>query len=196
MDELLKKKQESARLSTLHDLSILDTLPEQEFDEIVDLAASLCDVPVCLFSLVDENRQWFKSCIGLSVKETSREISFCSHAIQQPESPLIIPDAREDDRFKNNPLVTGEPNLVFYAGFPVIHDGMPMGTICLVDYKKRTLSPLQTKAMKTFAHNIAQLLQLRKEKQSISKEKRLLTKALSLNSSYYLLLDPDMNPVY
>ncbi len=193
MDEVLKQQQEAARLSTLRHLNILDTLPEYEFDEIVDLAASICEVPICLFSLVDENRQWFKSCIGLSVKETSREISFCSRAIEHPEEPLIIPDAREDDRFKNNPLVINKPNLVFYAGFPVVYNGMPLGTICLVDYVKRVLTPVQMKAMKTFAHNISQLLQLRKEKQFISQEKKLFSKALSLNSSYYLLLDPEMN---
>lgn len=193
MDELLKQQQEAARLSTLHQLDILDTLPEQEFDEIVDLAASICEVPVCLFSLVDENRQWFKSCIGLSLKETSREISFCSHAILHPEEPLIIPDAREDERFKENSLVINEPNIVFYAGFPVIYNDIALGTICLIDHVTRSLTPLQIKAMKTFAHNISQLLQLRNEKQFISQEKKLFSKALSLNSSYYLLLDPDMN---
>lgn len=192
MEDLLTQPNETGRLSALYQLNILDTLPEKEFDDIVELAAELCDVPVCLFSLVDENRQWFKSCIGLSVNETSREISFCSHAILRPEEAMIIPDAREDDRFKNNPLVVDSPHLVFYAGFPVVYQGNALGTLCLIDHQPRTLTPLQVKAMKTLANNISQQILLRHEKQFISKENRLFTKALSLNSSYYLLIEPDM----
>jgi GAF domain-containing protein len=156
MEDLLTQPNETGRLSALYQLNILDTLPEKEFDDIVELAAELCDVPVCLFSLVDANRQWFKSCIGLSISETSREISFCSHAILRPEEAMIIPDAREDDRFKNNPLVVDSPHIVFYAGFPVVYQGNALGTLCLIDHQPRTLTPLQIKAMKTLANNISQ----------------------------------------
>jgi signal transduction histidine kinase len=193
MDNIPFEYNEQWRLNTLQNLNILDTPEEVEFDEIIGLAASICDVPVCLFSLVDENRQWFKSCVGLDAKETSREVSFCAHAILDPYTPLIIEDARADERFKDNPLVTGAPYLVFYAGFPVLYKGLPMGTICVVDYQKRTLSPLQIRAMKTFAKNISQLLQLRVEKKKSEDEKKLFIKALNLNSFYYLLLDSNLN---
>ncbi|MFN5334075.1 MAG: ATP-binding protein [Bacteroidota bacterium] len=189
MDKKSFEQQEASRLLTLQQLHILDSPTEKEFDEIIELAAAICEVPICVFSLVDENRQWFKACVGLSDKETSREISFCAHAIMKPDEPLIIEDANTDDRFKNNPLVTGNPHIVFYAGFPVLHKGMPMGTICVIDFKKRSLNALQMQAMKTFAQSIGQLLQLREDKQQYEKEKKLFTKALNLNSSYYLLID-------
>lgn len=105
---------------------------------------------------------------------------------------MIIPDTREDDRFKNNPLVVNSPHIVFYAGFPVVYKDKALGTLCLVDYQPRTLTPLQVKAMKTFAGNISQQLVLRKENNIVAKENKIFTKALSLNSSYYLLLSPDM----
>lgn len=184
------KHKESARLHMLQQLRILDTPAEKEFDEIIELAAAICEVPVCVFTLVDENRQWFKACVGLDAKESPREISFCTHAILQPDDPLIIEDANEDERFKNNPLVTEDPHIVFYAGFPVLYKGAPMGTICVIDFKKRKLNALQIQAMTTFARNIGQLLQLREEKLKSEKENKLFAKALNLNSSYYLLIDP------
>ena len=193
MDRIPFEHYEAWLLQTLQNLDILDTPEEKEFDELINLAAALCEVPICVFSLVDENRQWFKSCVGLDAKETIREVSFCAHAILAPDSPMIIEDARTDERFKNNPLVTGEPHIVFYAGFPVIHKGLPMGTICVIDFKPRNLSALQLQAMKTFAHSIAQLLQLREDKKQSEKQNKLFTKALNLNSSYYLLIDPQLN---
>ena len=193
MDSIFFQHHEATRLQTLQHLDILDSPAEKEFDELIDLAAAICEVPICLFSLVDKNRQWFKSCVGLDAKETSREASFCAHAIQAPDTPMIIEDATTDERFKNNPLVTGKPHIVFYAGFPVMHKGLPMGTICVMDIKRRKLNELQLKAMKTFARNISQLLQLREDKQQSEQQKKLFTKALNLNSSYYLLLDPKLN---
>ncbi|MBU6158818.1 MAG: GHKL domain-containing protein [Bacteroidetes bacterium] len=192
MQSSLELLNEVARLETLHRLRLLDTVPENEFDEIVSLATQICDAPAGVFSLIDQDRQWFKSCLGLEVKESHRDISFCSHAIQQPDIPLIINDARKDERFKNNPLVTGKPNIVFYAGFPVIHRGFPMGTLCVVDYQPRTLSDLQVKAMKSFAQNIGHILHLRAEKNHFEDENTLLSKVLSLNSSFYLLIDQQL----
>ena len=183
---------EFTRLQTLYSLRLLDTLPEKEFDEMVSLATEICEAPAGVFSLIDEQRQWFKSCFGLDVRETQREISFCSHAILQPNEPFIITDARLDERFKNNPLVTGDPHLVFYAGFPVLHEGLPMGTLCVIDYKPRTLTELQIKAMKSFAQNISHLLHLHAEKNHFKAEHHLLSKALSVNSSYYLLIDAQL----
>ena len=110
---------EMQRLATLHSLDLLDTAPEAEFDELTALAAQICNVPVALVSLVDESRQWFKSKVGLDVDETSREMAFCAHSILKPNEIMEISDARQDKRFANNPLVTEDPKIRFYAGAPL-----------------------------------------------------------------------------
>ena len=128
---------EVTRLSTLRTLGLLDTSPEERFDRITRVAAALADVPIAYISLVDENRQWFKSCLGFTATETPRDAAFCAHVILKRE-PLFIPDALRDVRFADNPLVTGEPGIRFYAGFPVFHNnGSCLGTLCLVDTRPR-----------------------------------------------------------
>ena len=128
---------EDSRLAALHDLSILDTPPEERFDRITRVAAALADVPIALVSLVDEHRQWFKSCVGLGVNETSRELAFCAH-VALSRKPMIVSDTLLDDRFADSPLVTGGPRIRFYAGFPVFHnDGGCLGTLCLIDTRPR-----------------------------------------------------------
>ncbi|MFJ2385866.1 sensor domain-containing diguanylate cyclase [Pseudomonas koreensis] len=128
---------EDDRIKVLQELHILDTAPEERFDRLTRLAKRLFDVPIALVSLVDEHRQWFKSCVGLSVTEMSREVSFCGHAILKNEM-LLVPDACKDKRFWNNPLVTGKPYIRFYAGYPLtVPDGHKMGTLCLIDFKPR-----------------------------------------------------------
>jgi GAF domain-containing protein len=118
-------------------LSILDTQSEERFDRITRVAAAVGDVPIALVSLVDHDRQWFKSCHGLSVTETSRELSFCGHVVMT-RAPVIVPDTLLDDRFADNPLVTGEPRVRFYAGFPIFYtDGSCLGTLCLIDTRPR-----------------------------------------------------------
>lgn len=135
-----KPDNERARLASLHGLGILDTSPDDCFDRITRIAKRLFGVPVALISLVDEDRQWFKSRQGLEATETPRDVSFCGHAILDFD-PLIIPDAHEDDRFLDNPLVTGEPKIRFYAGCPVaLPDGSRVGTLCLVDQEPRELA--------------------------------------------------------
>ncbi len=130
---------EAERLETLRSLSILDTPPEERFDRFTRLARRMFDVPIALVSLVDTNRQWFKSRQGLDATETSREISFCGHAILERE-PLVIPDALCDERFADNPLVTGEPRIRFYAGYPLAApNGARLGTLCLIDRNPRHL---------------------------------------------------------
>ncbi len=129
---------EALRLASLRDMAILDTEPEGEFDQITKLAAQMFEVPIALISLVDEDRQWFKSCIGLSANETGRDVSFCGHAINVA-TPTMVPDATKDERFVDNPLVTGEPYIRSYAGVPIYNPaGFPIGTLCLIDTKTRS----------------------------------------------------------
>jgi GGDEF domain-containing protein len=133
-----KPGDEDRRLASLRSLGILDTPPEERFDRITRIAGRLFDVPIALVSLVDENRQWFKSRQGLEGQETPREISFCGHAILSSEI-LVIPDALDDERFRDNPLVTGPPNIRFYAGCPVaLSNGHKIGTLCIIDRVPRT----------------------------------------------------------
>ncbi len=128
---------EEKRLAALRGLSILDTQSEERFDRITRVAAAVGDVPIALVSLVDHDRQWFKSCHGLSVTETSRELSFCGHVVLT-RAPVIVPDTLLDDRFADNPLVTGEPRVRFYAGFPIFYtNGSCLGTLCLIDTRPR-----------------------------------------------------------
>jgi len=130
---------EQERLALLHALLLLDTPPEQRLDKIVEFASTEFEVPICLISLVDANRQWFKARVGLAVCETGRDISFCAHALGS-DAVLVIPDALQDPRFHDNPLVTGAPHIRFYAGAPLIlRDGLAIGTLCLIDTRPRTL---------------------------------------------------------
>ncbi len=131
---------EPLRLTTLHALNILDTPAEERFDRLTRMANRLFDVPIALVSLVDENRQWFKSCVGLGASETPRSISFCGHAILGSQI-FMIEDATQDPRFADNPLVVDEPKIRFYAGCPLrAMDGHKLGTLCIIDRKPRTLS--------------------------------------------------------
>lgn len=145
---------EELRLGNLRSLNILDTAPEEQFDRLTRLAKRVFDVPIALVSLVDENRQWFKSCIGLDVSETSREISFCGHAILGNKT-FIIADATKDIRFKDNPLVLNQPNIRFYAGCPLrFPDGTMLGTLCIIDTKPRDLDEDDLQALKDLANMV------------------------------------------
>ena len=142
---------ESARLGTLHSLGVLDTREEERFDRLTRMARRLFDVPIALVSLVDTNRQWFKSCVGLSVRETGRDISFCGHAILG-EGPFVINDTLEDERFADNPLVIGEPHIRFYAGCPLrAPNGHKLGTLCIVDRIPRVLTSEDLDLLKDLA---------------------------------------------
>lgn len=128
------------RVQKLRSLNLLDTNRDERFDRLTRLAIHVFDVPIALVSLVDENRQWFKSCIGIDVSETSRDVSFCGHAILGNEA-FVIRDTHQDSRFADNPLVIGEPYIRFYAGYPIKYaDGTKLGTLCIVDHKPRDFS--------------------------------------------------------
>src|SRR5262249_7582990 len=134
---------EKKRLKVLWEYEVLDTVPEAIFDDLTELAACVCEAPIALISLVDEKRQWFKSKFGTPVNETSRDISFCAHAIKQT-GLFIVPDTVKDERFASNPLVTSEPKIRFYAGAPLITpDGYALGTLCVIDKVPRELRPEQ-----------------------------------------------------
>ena len=138
---------EVARLAALQRYQILDTLPEAEYDDLTLLASQICQTPISLVSLVDSQRQWFKSHHGLDIEETPRAISFCAHAIRG-RTLLEVPDAALDERFSDNVFVTDAPHVRFYAGAPLITpDGLALGTLCVVDYKPRQLTPAQRAAL-------------------------------------------------
>lgn len=142
-----KPENESARLEALRRYRLMDTAPEQVYDDIVKIAAHICEVPTVLITLLDEHRQWFKSRMGLGVEETPREQAFCSHAIMTPET-MIVEDAQQDDRFKDNPLVTGNPHIRFYMGAPLVDlDGFALGTLCVIDSQPRKMRPDQVEAL-------------------------------------------------
>lgn|GEM_PF-1393267 len=152
---------EFARLAALRSHLILDTPDEAEFDDITHLASLICDTPIALITLVDEHRQWFKSKVGLSVCETPRDISFCAHAIRGADI-FEVPNAAEDERFHDNPLVTGEPKINFYAGIPLsTAEGHNLGTLCVIDRKPRQLTPLQRDAMKRLGRLVVQQIEFR-----------------------------------
>jgi len=169
---------EQWRLAALRSYGILDTRREPAFDDITRIAAMICDVPIAVVNLIDQERQWFKSEIGLGVNETSLETSFCAHAIRQQEM-MVIPDTTADARFRDNPLVTGEPGLRFYAGAQLrTPDGHMLGTVCVLDMQPRELSPDQLDALRALARQVMAQLEMRRllaaSRQSSSYRSRLM----------------------
>ncbi|MDN4039664.1 PAS domain S-box protein [Massilia sp. YIM B02443] len=172
---------EQERLALLHTLELLDTPAEPVFDRVVRLASRLLGVPVAAFSLVDADRQWFKAKVGLAVSETPREHAFCAHAIAQDE-PLVVPDAAADARFQHNPLVTGAPDIRFYAGVPVrSSNGLALGTLCAIDTQPRTLSAEERAVMVDLAAVIMREVQYR-ERLAMARE-RLQDSDVALGAS-------------
>ncbi len=168
MTAAAKPKNEKLRLEALNSLNVLDTEFEKEFDEITKLAAYICDADIALISLVDKDRQWFKSKYGLAICETPRDISFCAHAILDPKNPLIVEDARVDERFYNNPLTEIDKIVVFYAGIPLLDkDGLALGTLCVIDSKPKKLSEKQLESLKSLANQTIMLFELNKKNRDL-----------------------------
>ena len=165
---------ENERLNNLKSYDILDTAPEIQYDDITKIAAQICNTPIALISLIDENRQWFKSHHGLEVSETPREVAFCAHAINNPSQTLEVNNANNDVRFQDNPLVTGEPNVIFYVGVPLqSSEGFPLGTLCVIDHKQRELSKEQLSAMEALSRQVIAQLDLRKKNKILENEIQL-----------------------
>ncbi len=155
---------EDERIEELRDYHILDTGAEAEYDDLVHLASQICGTPIAVVSLVDTQRQYFKARIGLDATETPRDVAFCAHAILKPEL-MIVPDAMKDERFADNPLVTSDPNIRFYAGTPLVTPkGHSMGTLCVIDRVPRALDESQQEALQVLGRQVVKLMQLRRAK--------------------------------
>lgn len=173
---------EKARLEVLKSYEILDSPSDDDYNSITFLASEIFNAPISLISLVDEERQWFKSKIGLDISETERDISFCTHAIHTSDEVYVIEDARKNPMFQNNPLVTGKPDIVFYAGAPLVDsDGYVIGTLCIIDTKERSFSTQESQKLKILANQVMKLLDLRKKNnylKIINNEKSILLKEI------------------
>lgn len=170
---------EALRLKALQNLAILDSPREQSFDDIALAAMHVCKVPVAVVSLVDKDRQWFKSCLGLDAEETPRDVAFCAHAILTPDDILVVEDATKDQRFFDNDLVTGPPYIRFYAGAPLVtSEGFALGTLCVIDYVPRQLSQPQRDVLLALARQVVQLLRLRSAHDLIVEKEKLVSSLL------------------
>lgn len=194
---------EKKRIQALKKYDILDTLPEKQFDDITRLASIICGKPIALISLIEEDRQWFKSKIGMDAKDTAREDSFCRYAIEQDEI-FEVEDSHTDKRFVDNPFVLGDPNIRFYAGAPLkTPDGYNIGTLCVIDSKPDKLTPEQRDALKILANEVVVNLELRKERNKLLGERHSVLEANELLIAFFenspsviLMTDTEGNYIY
>ena len=156
------QRNDQERVAVLEKYAILDTEPEQAFDDLTLLASFICKTPIAMISLIDEDRQWLKSKVGITVSETPRDVAFCSVAIQQADV-MVVPDTLKDERCCNNPFVTGGPKIRFYAGAPLINeDGYALGTLCVVDKTPREFSDEQKEALQALSRLVLAQLEFRR----------------------------------
>jgi signal transduction histidine kinase len=167
---------EDARLRKLEECEILDTPPEDVYDRLAQIAGQICACPIAAVNLIDHERQWFKAMIGSDLRWTSRDIAFCAHTVAS-SAPIVVEDVSRDARFCDYPLVVGEPKLRFYAGLPVFVDALPVGTLCVMDFKSRTLSSAQYGAFEALAREVETQLELRR---ALLQSERLGEKRLQL----------------
>ena len=181
---------EQDRLATLSDYRFLDVEQDKLFDEITKLASQICQTPISLISLVEEDRQWFLSKVGISIDETPREESICSHAIQNPEETMVIRDLTRDNRFRQFPIVTGEPHAAFYAGVPLVDSaGFALGALCVVDTKPRDLTPDQLFALRTLARSVVLLMEQSRRSSLFNYFYDSLHSIINFSCPYFLFVD-------
>jgi signal transduction histidine kinase len=184
---------EKRRLQALHSYNLLDTLPEQELDDITRLTSSICQMPISLVTLIDSDRQWFKSKYGMAGSETPRDVAFCNHTIQNPSEIMIVPDAMKDDRFRNNPLTIGDPHVIFYAGVPLVNeDGYALGSLCVIDDKPNALSEVQLQTLKALARQVVGQFELRRANQELEEKRRKLQEAYEDIESFARVVAHDL----
>lgn len=191
---------EPQRLKALQSYAVLDTPDELLLDDLTLLASQICQTPIALVSLIDSERQWFKSRVGLAAQQTPRDLAFCAHAILEPEQIFQVSDARLDPRFADNALVTGEPNVCFYAGTPLLTpDRLPVGTLCVIDRVPRQLTPEQMTALQTLGRHAMAVLELRRSKAQYDRElalNRQLGRAVEQSPVQILMTDAQGRTIY
>lgn len=176
---------EAERLAAIKDYDILDTVSEATYDAITYLASQICQAPIALISIVDHDRQWFKSRVGVDAQETDRDYAFCGYAIHDKENILIVPDATADSRFADNPFVVDDPNIRFYAGAPLVTgDGNALGTLCVIDRRPRSLTAEQQKALRALSVQVMALLELRRTVQNLKEKQSQLEETTRQRDSF------------
>ncbi len=184
---------EASRLKALYAYDILDTISEEEYDSITKIAAQICNVPVSLITFLDKDRQWFKSHLGTEVTGTPREMAFCNHTILNKENVLVVPDLRNDERFAENPLITGDPHVVFYAGAPLVTpSGHALGSICVLDVKANNLTNEQAEALQSLATQVMTKLELRKKMEHLKDTQQKLKKVNKKLKEFARIASHDM----
>ncbi|MBL8428734.1 MAG: PAS domain S-box protein [Dechloromonas sp.] len=191
---------ELQRLQALQSYAVLDTPDESLLDDLTQLASQICQTPIALVSLVDGERQWFKSKVGLGARQTPRDLAFCAHAILQPDQVFQVPDARLDPRFADNALVTSEPHVCFYAGTSLLTpDQFPLGTLCVIDHVPRQLTDSQLEALKTLGRHVMAVLELNRTMARLEAEQvvnRLLASAAEQSPVQIIMTDASGHITY
>jgi len=194
--ELLLPENETERLIALQSYHIMDSGEEQDFDAIASIASAICHTPISLITFIDGKRQWFKSHIGTELKENFRDLSFCTHAIAGTDDLMIVPDATQDERFANNPVVS-QANVTFYAGVPLVNeDGYALGTLCVMDLQSRNFTELQTNALKALGKQVVDKMELRRKVLNLEKSNQDLLNANVLIQKFASMAAHDIkNPL-
>lgn len=178
---------EASRMRDLLELNLLDTPANLDLDLITEMVSNICETPISLISIVDSDRQWFKSKVGLDASETPRDLAFCAHAINEPDQLFLVPDATKDERFHDNPLVTGDPNVIFYCGFPILSEnGNALGTLCAIDNKPRELNEHQKESIKSLSKIAAKLILADKKNALLEEHLEKLNKVLDHASGLFI----------
>ena len=194
---MLKNFNETERLKEVNSYRIEDTITEKDYDDIAFLASAICGTPIALVTLMYHDRQWFKAAIGTDMKENKRELSFCTHAMASDDDVMVVENATEDERFKHNPLVEGEPNLKFYAGASIVNkNGFCLGTVCVYDLVEKSLTEVQIQGLKILSERVMGLLELRKKNFQLEMMKeRLMSSNKSLEAFAMVLAHDIKSPL-